>query len=412
MQMFTLELRKLHAGWRVAGVALCAALLIGGCGGGGADAGGGVDTGGTGSAPTYSSGPITGFGSIVVNGVRFDDSAARVQDDDGADRSRSDLKLGTVVEIEAGPISTDAATGVRTSTASKAQIGSEIKGPVEAVDVAGGTLTVIGQLVRVDADTVFDGFAQGLASVRVGQRVEVNALFDATNDRHTATRVELKAGLDEFKLRGRITRLNTSAKTFSIGSATISFARVPARELPALSDGLVARVTVLTVPQGGVWTATKVRTAAATPPIADRVEAELEGYVSDFVSLASFRINGTPVDASGAGVEFEDGSSDQVANGARLEVEGELRGGVLVARKVEIERVADPDKFELSGAIESVNAVARSFVLRGMTVMHDSGTSFDDGSSADLVVGARVEVKGRLSANGTQLLASQIEFDG
>jgi len=411
MQMFTLELRKLHAGWRVAGVALCAALLIGGCGGGGADAGGGVDTGGTGSAPTYSSGPITGFGSIVVNGVRFDDSAARVQDDDGADRSRSDLKLGTVVEIEAGPISTDAATGVRTSTASKVQIGSEIKGPVEAVDLAGGTLTVIGQLVRVDADTVFDGFAQGLASVRVGQRVEVNALFDATNDRHTATRVELKASLDEFKLRGRITRLNTSAKTFSIGSATISFARVPARELPALSDGLVARVTVLTVPQGGVWTATKVRTAAGTPPIADRVEAELEGYVSDFVSLASFRINGTPVDASGAGVEFEDGSSDQVANGARLEVEGELRGGVLVARKVEIERVADPDKFELSGAIESVNAVARSFVLRGMTVMHDSGTSFDDGSSADLVVGARVEVKGRLSANGTQLLASQIEFD-
>lgn len=403
--MFALELRKLHVGWRVAGVALCVALFIGGCGGG-------LDSGGTGSAqPTYSSGPIAGFGSIVVNGVRYDDSAAAVQDDEGAARSRSELKLGMVVSIEAGPISTDLATGVKTSTASRVQIGSEIKGPVEAVDTAGGMLTVLGQRVFVDADTVFDGFAQGLSSVQVGQRVEVHGFFDAGNDRHTATRVALKTSLGEFKLRGRITRLNMSARTFAIGGVTISYASVPAAELPALSDGIVARVTLLTVPQGGAWIATRVRTAAAPRPIADAVEVELEGVVTDFMSLANFRINGTQVDASGAGVEFEDGSPSQVGNGARLEVEGEMRGGVLVARKVEIEREARPDKFELSGAIESVNTAARSFVLRGMTVTHDSDTDFSRGSAADLVAGARVDVRGRLSASGTQLVARRIRFE-
>jgi len=400
--MSALELRKRLASWRIAGAALCVAALLG--------CGGGVDSGGTGSPQqTYSSGSISGFGSIVVNGVRYDDSAAAVQDDEGAARSRAALKLGMVVEIEAGPISTDAA-GVKTSSASRVVIGSAIRGPVEAVDVASGMLTVIGQRVRVDADTVFDGFARGLSSVRVGQQVEVHGFFDASNDRHIATRVALTAGLGEFKLRGRITRLNTGARTFMIGGATISYATVPAAQLPALSDGIVARVTLAVVPQGGVWTATKVRTAAGAPPV-DRVEAELEGMVTDFVSLASFRINGTPVDASGPDVEFDDGSASDVANGARLEVEGEMRDGVLVARKVEIERAAEPDKFELSGAIESVNTAARSFVLRGQTVVHDGNTEFSRGSATDLVVGAQVEVKGRLSANGTQLLATQIRFE-
>ena len=402
--MATLDLHRLHVGWRVAGVALCAALLFVGCGGG-------VDTGGTGSpAQTFSSGSVSGFGSIVVNRVRYDESAARVEDDEGSARSRSDLKLGVVVEIDAGPVSTEPRTGTRTATASTVRIGSEIKGPVDAVNVAGGTLTVLGQLVLVDADTVFDGFPQGLASVQVGQRVELHAFFDAANDRHTATRIERKGSLVEFKLRGRITRLDTSAKTFVIGTTTVSYAGVPAAELPALSDGLVARVTLATVPQGGVWIAIKVRTGTAPPP-ADRVEVQLEGLVTDFVSLASFKVNGTPVDASGSGVVFEGGSSSELANRARIEVEGEMRNGVLVARKVEFQRQGKADKFELSGAIESVNAFARSFVLRGTTVVHDVTTRFDRGTAADLVVGARVEVKGRLSASGTQVLATRIEFE-
>ena len=45
-------------------------LLMAGCGGG-------VGTGGTG---TYAAGPITGFGSVIVNDIRFDDGAAMADD--------------------------------------------------------------------------------------------------------------------------------------------------------------------------------------------------------------------------------------------------------------------------------------------------------------------------------------------
>jgi hypothetical protein len=60
---------------------------LSGCGGGGGDVGVGTGTGvasvGSGGTGSFSSGAITGFGSIIVNGVRFDDSQARVTDDDG-----------------------------------------------------------------------------------------------------------------------------------------------------------------------------------------------------------------------------------------------------------------------------------------------------------------------------------------
>jgi hypothetical protein len=46
-----------------------AALLLAGCGGGGSA---GPSSGGTGVAPTsFATGHISGFGSIIVNGVRF-----------------------------------------------------------------------------------------------------------------------------------------------------------------------------------------------------------------------------------------------------------------------------------------------------------------------------------------------------
>ena len=63
---------------------LLAALTIAACGGGSDSAA--VGSGGTGS---FSVGTITGFGSVFVNGQRYDDSSASVSDEDGP-RSRTD----------------------------------------------------------------------------------------------------------------------------------------------------------------------------------------------------------------------------------------------------------------------------------------------------------------------------------
>ena len=79
------------------------ATLVAGCGGGG---GGGSDTGGSNPPPAASGkttivkGAITGFGSVIVNGVRYDTDSAAVRIEDKP-ASVMDLKVGEVIRLVA-----------------------------------------------------------------------------------------------------------------------------------------------------------------------------------------------------------------------------------------------------------------------------------------------------------------------
>ena len=392
---------------------LASIVVLAACGGGGS---GGVDTGGTGApVASLATGRIAGFGSIVVNDVHYDDESAEIVDDDGRARRREDLQLGMTVQVQAGPIERDPAADVRRSTALRIAFGSEIRGPVESVDSARGTLRVIGQTVTVDVNTVIAGFAS-LASIRGGDLVEVFAFFDPSTGIYAATRIEREATLASFRLRGPIAALDTAGRTLRIGGATISYANVPPSELPGLQNGVVARVEVQTAAHEGRWIATRIVTPlpAATP---EGVRTELEGFITDFTSRARFKVDGVAVDASRGDVVFDKGSAAQLAEGARIEVEGRVEGGVLIAERIEVHRVKDApaqaeagQEFDVRGAIEAVDAGARRFVVRGLAVTFDANTRFDDGAAGDLRPGAVVRVRGTLSG-GNQLRADRIRFD-
>ncbi|RPH67003.1 MAG: hypothetical protein EHM83_02620, partial [Burkholderiales bacterium] len=83
------------ARWAGGLVVASVALMAASCGGGDLA---GVGSGGTGNRlASVSYGSIAGFGSIIVNGVRYDDRAATVSSDDGT--TRGALGLGMVVEV-------------------------------------------------------------------------------------------------------------------------------------------------------------------------------------------------------------------------------------------------------------------------------------------------------------------------
>ena len=382
--------------WRaLAALFLTAGLLV---------ACGGVDSGGTGqTVQTSSAGRIAGFGSVIVNGVRFDDTQASIVDDDGVSHVRGDLKLGMVVEVE-GEVHGNSGNGV----ARTIQFGGEIAGLVEAVDMGVARLTVLGQAVQVDADTLFSGYTAGLAGVAAGDLVEVFAFYDPNTAVYTATRIERKTVLAAFKLRGRISGLDSTG--FAIGNALIDYSAIAPSALPPLANGLSVRVSLQTLQVGGRWVASSVRSSQRNFPEAN--EAELEGFIGGFVSSANFQVGGVPVDAGGADVSFRHGSIGQLANGVRVEVEGQMRNGVLVASKVDFKRAGGGDQeFELHGAIESVDAAAQTFVLRGVSVTYDTSTVFAAGNAADLVVGAQLDVRGAPAAGGTGLQARSIRFE-
>lgn len=66
---------------------------------------------------------------------------------------------------------------------------------------------------------------------------------------------------------------------------------------------------------------------------------------------------------------------------------------------------------QLRGAVESANAAAGSFVVRGMTVSYDGHTRFDDGAASGIAAGVRLQVGGALAGPGTPVIARWIKFE-
>ncbi|MCW5658218.1 MAG: hypothetical protein KIT60_10980 [Burkholderiaceae bacterium] len=358
--------------------------------------GGGVGTGGTGA---FASGPISGFGSIIVNNVRYDDSSARIESDDGGGRSRSDLRLGMVVEIDS-----DAVRG-QTATAQRVLIVSELIGRVDAVGP--DSLVVNGLTVRTNAGTVFDGtLVGGLSGVAVGMVVEVYGLTDGATGHVVATRVEPRPGASAFKFRGTVSALDTQARTFRIGSQVMVYsAQTPGRD--QLSDGALVRIAVQQERDAMQrWIVLSINGTA--PQLVDGQDVKTEGLITHFESAASFRVGRWTVDASTAEVE-----GGTLSLGQRVKLQGRLRGSVVIADKVEVVAPDGDDDYETSGRIVAIDPVARFFDLqgnRGRVSFARGDLEIKDGTLDMLVVGRRVKVKGTLSADGTLLEAREIEF--
>ena len=374
---------------------LGSALLMAGCGGGG---GGGttasVPTGGTGSSAT---GAITGFGSIIVGGVRFDDSAASIQDDDGAGLQSGDLKFGMVVRIKGGK-KTDDGSSIR-ANAESIEVHSELQGPVDSKTA--NSIVVLGQTVKISATTFFeDGLS--LATLAVGAVVEVHGFVDPVTNTLTATRIERKANPKVFKLQGTVSALNPA--TFKLGTLTISYRPEVVPSSLTLANGSVVRVRLETTPVNGTWTALKVQKFEIEHE--DRNEAEVEGIVTTFESSTRFSVNGLLVNASAAVVPAG------VKLGARVEVEGSVVNGVLVAKKVELEGGADVPKFELHGTPSLLDTTAKTFVLRGVTVNYGSAT-FSNGVTALSLANdpkPNLEVKG-MRSDANVIVATRISLE-
>jgi Domain of unknown function (DUF5666) len=224
-----------------------------------------------------------------------------------------------------------------------------------------------------------------------------------------ATRIEAEAGATAYKLRGQIKNLDTALKTFTINGQLISYASLPGIGVPpGLTNGQIVRVRLQTTQVAGAWVATALRGGLRVPDVSRR-EAHVEGVISTFTSTSNFQVNGLQVDASGA--SFPDGTAGIVL-GARVEVEGVITAGVLVASKVEIEDRRAPGErlLELHGEMGNLNTTDKTFALRGVTVWYGGTVEYRDGTVATLANGKRVEVKGVLSTDRTRLEARRIEF--
>jgi Domain of unknown function (DUF5666) len=375
----------------VLAVLLGALATLAGCGGGSTQlASGGIV--GTGDARLLSSGIITATapGSIVVTGQTVSISTAAITVN-GVAAGADDLRIGMVVALD-GRVNADG-----TATATAVSYSAEIIGVIDGVDATARTFTLLGQRVRTDGLTVFEG---GTFGALLGQKVEVSGLRSGPADLYASwIRVSAEAppAIVPVEVVGTVSSLDTTARRFAVGTQAVDYAGMAPASVPGgLANGASVRVTGSVPVAGGTVTATAITVVVAPLPGQNAQRVELEGFVSDFVDLGSFRVSGQPVDARSA--TFEDGSASSLANGVRVEVEGRLENGVVIATQVEFEEVATA---ELDGTVQGVDVPGSAFTVGGERIGVVASTQFEDRSAAPepgfslakLRVGDRVTVK-------------------
>jgi hypothetical protein len=344
-------------------------------------------------------------GSVIVNGIRFDDTAAVVSDDRG--RNAAQLASGMVVRVRGR--SDDNINGV----ADRVDVENELRAVIGTKSTAANTQSFVagGLNVIVDNQTVFANVS-GFAALAAGQRVEVHGPRDASNNVR-ATRVEVVGaadGLDE--LRGAISGLGANQFTLN-GSITVDFAGAalsPAgTPVSALANGVLVEVRgTLT---GNTFKATQIDVEDledAAIGAKENEKTEYEGFVTEYTGANTFKVGGRAVQIS-ASTRFVGGTSADLANNAKVEAEGVTVGGVVLASKIEFRQT----RVLLYGRTSAVNVAAGTVTVLNQTVTVNSQTRLDtrgtSGSSlSDLVAGVDcVEVRAYL--DGTTLTAEEVK---
>lgn len=387
---------------------VAAAMVSHGC-----DSGGGImagiDRGGvTGGAV----GTVTGFGSVIVNGVRYDTTNAQIIVN-GVLATESDLEIGYVVVLQA-ELPQDGSSPAATTI----EFDHDVVGPIASITPTLSEFVVIGQTIRLDGATTFGAGIQpasvdGLVALPATQVVRVSGLR-GDDGSLLATRVELGSAGADLEVTGLVSMVDAGANTLRIGALTVDYSGANLAGFgsgePAVGDRVEAEGQQ--VGAGGALTATSLERKEIELSLDDGVELELEGLITSFTSTASFSVSGIPV-VTNAQTEYENGSAATLGPDVRVEVEGRVdANGTLVADEVEFRQVGEA---RVEAAVESVDAAGGTLVVLGITVRTDASTSFEDKSPAelrpfslsDLMPGDEVRVRGSEDAGG--ILATQIQ---
>ena len=344
-----------------------------------------VRTGGSGRETIF--GPIEDFGSIVVNGVHYDESTANIVVDGVPGLTRASLKLGMIVQIDGVRDYT-----VNTSVANVVRTDHVLYGQVEDVNAAKAEVIILQQHVSVTTTTRFDG-ASGLGELAPGVWVAVHGLGDPGRKAVVATLIEVVSAPIETTSSIRGTVQKVKAGWMRIGKLDMLVFDSKAED----GDFVSAKGDYL----GGVFVSNAL-VVTREVETHENVDTELQGYVADFRGIDAFTIAGVTIDATNA--SFSGGRASNLKQNVRVTVEGPIRNGILIAEEVEFS--AAPTSVEIEGVITTFTSLA-DFTAKGRRI---DASNIAVGASKVPSVGWKAHVKGDVAADGS-VKATKAEFE-
>lgn len=395
-------------------VALVAGLLavLVACGGGS------VGTNGTGSPVLVglNVGTVSGLGSVIVDGTRHDDSAAKTEiSRNGTDTDVGDVRLGHRVSLEFG---TDT-TGAR--VLQRIELLPSVSGRVS--ERTGDTIGVLGQTITVNSNpalgpvTVFESPLSGLADLQLGDAVEVHALSQRTGTSSTdvrlmATRITRRSALPGVRVSGMVAALSAvgggSGRSFRLGALTV--------QLPSADVLLPQGIELLDGRAVTVFAAESAFDPATLSLGASKVQVMSVGTAGSGSPSATSTLSRAGLVGAWTGATFDlDGVGLLVNADTQIMSAGQPLGdGVYVSATAaldssgrwlatRIERLTTATAgAELRGTLDDWSATARTFRLRDTVVTLAPTAQIDLAACrvSALADGLYVELKGSSTAQG------------
>ncbi|BDU57080.1 hypothetical protein LMORI2_00620 [Limnohabitans sp. MORI2] len=420
---------------KVLALLLAATGFLSACGGGGgggdSDAYWSANPAGAatfnGAAAAYQ-GSITGLGSIVVNGVRFETTDSVVYDSDDFSSSydsntstfSSPLALGMTVALFG-----DVDDAQNLGRAARIRVVGGVRGTMNAISASAITLPT--QVIQITSATTYGGTSNGTSSGTAVTTYADLAALAGTNPLLTiygltqadgsflATRVVVTNPAThalDLAVRGNITAITGNTYTVKTGAAssiTVDCSACtiqPTGNVPVVGDAVRALAPLSTDWDGTTLTATRLQLVNA---------AYLTRFNGAPNASTYAKIKGIATQSNGnwyvGGVEV---SGATLTANTLYEIKGTWSGSVLNASRVEVEgqrSFTNGQGQTLTYSNEFYGAVSNlsgsTFTVQGVNVNAGSAY-FPIGSIANLSNGSFVEVKGNY-VNGS-LSATKVEI--
>ncbi len=303
---------------------------------------------------------------------------------DGQAVSATKVQPGTVMSglTTAGGMSSGASGS--SYTMQSIQLRSSFMGPIQSLDLTASRLSVMGQVIQVNALTLLAQENQDgtyttltLTDFGVGDFVSVHGSFLADGS-YLATRVERRTpGFDASHqgTMGQISNLDTTAKTFTLGTWTVSYGAATVTGTLATGAWTQVRGTITGSQIAATWV--NVMGAMGDPGSG----MGLRGLALNLNTTAkTFTLMNLTVNYAQASVV------GTLAEGAMVEVQGTLATGSttnLVATRVEVETTgmgggmgagAGMSNTQAKGTITAIDLGAMTLAVAGTSYWMDVST--------------------------------------
>ena len=340
-------------------------------------------------------GSVTTFGSVFVNGIKFNTDNAVITID-GQPATEDMLHAGMVVTVEG-----NVDPGHTTGEAKSINVIFNVIGQIDSIDLNRGKIKIADQTVLFNALTVFK--SGDINSLSVKDIIAVSGTTNASNGVITAGYIEKRSAdvAVQIDIEGILRDLDDVNKIFRLNEQTISYiaTHLEIDNLNTiLENGLLVRVIGN---EDGSGIIEALRIDNKTPSLGGTVGDLLiiNGVVDQVTSETQFTLNGNEVSTTPE-TRYIDGNIIDIALNKQLKISGKLsQTGMLQAEEITF---VIPSDIEISGNVQTINTQNKQLLVDNRFILIDNSVILQDESIEniqkfslkDIHVGDQLVVKG------------------